>query len=97
MGDRRARFRTSFGATFASREACYPFFMSFIQHTSASASALLNPSIRAVQTSELESTLAFARARKGNTRLPTALSNYPDPSTTDQDLQYRAAFFVRRD
>jgi hypothetical protein len=71
--------------------------MSFIQHTSASASALLNPSIRAVQTSELESTLAFARARKGNTRLPTALSNYPDPATTDQDLQYRAAFFVRRD
>jgi hypothetical protein len=70
--------------------------MSFIQHTSASVATVLTPSIRAVATSELESAAAFARARKGNTRLPTAIENFPDPATCDGDVSFRAAFFVRR-
>ena len=71
--------------------------MAFIQHTSASIATVMTPSIRAVQTSELEATAAFARARKGNTRIPTAVQNFPDPATTDGDETWRAAFFVRRD
>jgi hypothetical protein len=71
--------------------------MSFIQHTSSSIASIMTPSIRAVQTSELESSAAFARARKGNTRLPTAIQNFPDPATTDGDVNWRAAYFVRRD
>ena len=66
----------------------------YIQHTQAFPN--LVPSVRATQETELYATAAFARARKGNTRLPTAIGNFPDPSTTDGDLQWRAAFFVRR-
>lgn len=76
---------------------CYASSMSFIQHTSASVATVMTPSIRAVQTSELEATAAFARARKGNTRLPTAIANYPDPAVTDGDIFARALYFIRRD
>lgn len=70
--------------------------MAFIQHTSASIATVMTPSIRAVQTSELESTAAFARARKGNTKLPTVIENFPDPAMTDDSIRFRADFFVRR-
>lgn len=66
----------------------------YIQHTQSFPN--LMPSVRATQETELYATAAFARARKGNTRLPTAVINYPDPCTTDGDLMYRATLFIRR-
>lgn len=66
----------------------------YIQHTQSFPN--LMPSVRATQETELYATAAFARARKGNTRLPTAVFNYPDPCMTDSDLMYRATLFIRR-